>query len=335
MKIRNTFITLLSVALIASMLFTFSACNKAGGLYSEKNAYVSVYIYTNPAANAKPKISLDKLRVAPDEEVYLGENVSVINGGDRRMLFVRDVEASTEIVTDISLTDDEARQIYRMKPTGLYALELAIKEKDKKASAPEVIISQYDDGTIEYTLDTVLGVSAGKSATSNDVFEWHFYINGKEADPVNAELHNYDLLEFKLKEQTYRTFSATFQANNGPKTLFENEKYSFMGEKADMTISYFLQGTFVREIDGKKVEDLISNWMGITLSEDGKRIVSVKGVAEDETHKWVVYILEEEVEGNISEIMIDEKHEIVFEYVKVEAPAETGEITGEITGEAQ
>ena len=304
MKIRNTIISLLSIALVASMLFAFTACNTAGGLYSEKNAYVSVYIYTNPAATAKPKISLDRLRVMPEDEA-----------------------ANPETNDDHQLTDKAACQLYRTRPTGLYALELAIKEKDKKADAPSVIVSQYDDGTIEYTLDTVLGVSAGKSTTSNDVFEWHFYINGKEADPVKDELHNYDLLEFKLVEQTYRTFTATFQANNGPKTLFENQKFSYMGEKADMTISHFLQGTYV---DDKKEEHNISDSMSLKLSEDGKRVVSIGGIKEDDTHKWVIYILEEEVEGDLTEIMIDEKHEIVFEYVEFEPEVVTGEVTGEV-----
>ena len=69
MKIKKTLLTIVSAVLAAVMLFALASCNTAGGLYSEKNAYVSVYIYTNPAATAKPKISLDRLRVAPEDEV--------------------------------------------------------------------------------------------------------------------------------------------------------------------------------------------------------------------------------------------------------------------------
>ncbi len=302
MKIRNLLITVLSIVLVAVTVTSFTACNTRGGLYSEKNAYVSVYIYTNPADNAKPKMSLDRLRVAPEDEVA--------------------VPATNE---DGLLTDEAACQLYRTKPTGLYALELAIAEKDKKQPMPTIIVSQFE-GTVEYTLDTVLGVAAGKSSTSNDMYEWRFYINGKEADPVNDEIHTYDLLEFKYKEQTYRTFTANFKAMNGAVTLFEDQKFSYVGEKADMTIAYYLQGEY-DTYDKKHID--IDQTLGLTLSEDGKRVVKIGNVAEDDTHKWICLIDEEEIEGDLSNTMIDERYEIMFEYVevKVEQPAETDTVT--------
>ena len=300
MKIRNTLITVLSVILITVTVFSFAGCNKRGMLYSEKNAYVSVYIYTNPAENAKPKMSLDRLRVAPEDEV-----------------------AAPETNEDNLLTDEAARQLYRTKPTGLYALELTIAEKDKKQPAPTVIVSQYE-GTVEYTLDTVLGVSAGKSATSNDMYEWRFYINGKEADPVKDEIHTYDLLEFKLKEQTYRTFTATFKAMNGAKPLFEDKKFSYVGEKSEMTIAHFLQGEYT-DYEKKFID--IDKELGLTLSEDGRRVVKIGTVAADETHKWICLIDEDEIEGDLSNTMIDERHEIMFEYVEIKVEADTGEVT--------
>ena len=296
MKTKKTLIKVFSAVLAAIMLLAFTACNTRGGLYSEKNAYVSVYIYTNPAENAKPKISLDRLRVAPEDEV---EN--------------------PETNEDGLYTEAAARRLYRTRPTGIYALELAIKEKDKNGELPTVIVAQYE-GTVEYTIDTVLGVTAGKSATSNDIYEWRFYINGVESDPVTAELHNYDLLEFKLKEQTYRTFTATFKAMNGAVTLFEDKKFSYVGEKADMTISYYLQGEYV-DYDKNTID--IDKVLGLKLSEDGKRVVSIGNIAEDANHKWVCLINEEEIEGDLTEVKIDERHEIMFEYHFIPSETET------------
>lgn len=302
MKISRTLITVISAVLIAAMLFALSACNTAGGLYSEKNAYVSVYIYTNPSPTAKPKISLDRLRVAPEDEV---EN--------------------PETNEDGLYTDEAARQMYRTRPTGIYALELAIKEKDKNGELPYVVVSQYE-GTVEYTLDTVLGVTAGKSASSNDMYEWRFYINGKEADPINDALHNYDLLEFKLVEQTYRTFNANFKAMNGAVTLFEDQKFALVGEKSEMTISNYLKGEY-DDYDKKHID--IDKILDLELSEDGSRVVRIGKLSADETHKWVCYIDEEPIEGDLNDTMIDERHEIMFDYVEFEAEQDTGAVTEE------
>ena len=61
MKIKRT----IALALALLTLLVFAACNVAGSLYSEKNAYVSVYVY---GENGKTLLSTDAIRVAPLED---------------------------------------------------------------------------------------------------------------------------------------------------------------------------------------------------------------------------------------------------------------------------
>ena len=296
MKIKRTITIILALATV----LVFAACNVAGSLYSDKNAYVSVYVY---GENGKTLISNDAIRVAPLEEATEEETTE---GG--------------------LLTEEAARYRYRTFPTGMYALELCITNKDKNAELPTVIVSQFQ-GEIEYSLDSVLGCTAGKASGSNDIYEWQCKVNDEIVDPFKTKLENYDKVIFTFVEKTNRTFNVTFEVNVGAETIIPEKKFSVNGEKADMNIANYLSGDYLDEKTGEPVQP-VSKALGLTLSEDGKRVVKIGDYENDETHRWICYIGDEEdgTVSDLSETMISERLTISFEY---------RDITTESTGEEE
>ncbi len=283
MKIKRT-ITLL---LAAAMVLTLAACNVAGSLYSDDNAYVSVYVYGD---NGKTMLSSDAVRVAP-------------------------LEAATDEETTEGglLTEDAARHRYRTMPTAMYALELCITNKDKNAVLPSVVVSQFN-GEVEYSLDSVLGTTAGKASGSNDIYEWECTINGEKADAFTKKLENYDKVVFSFVEKTYRTFNVAFEINDGEITLIPETKFSVNGEKAEMNIANYLNSDYLND-KGEPVQP-VKNALGITLSEDGKRVVKIGDLENDEEHRWICYIGDEE-DGTVSDLSdtgISERLTISFDY---------------------
>ena len=287
MKIKRT-ITLLLAALT---VLTLTACNVAGSLYSDENAYVSVYVYGD---NGKTLISSDAIRVAP---LAAAEEEDTTEGG--------------------LLTEEAARYRYRTTPTAMYALELCITNKDKNAELPSVVVSQFN-GEIEYSLDSVLGSTAGKKMGSNDIYEWVCKINDEIADPFTKKLENYDKVVFSYVEKTFRTFTAAFEVNNGAETLIPEKKFNVNGEKADMNIANYLKGDYLDDKTGEPVE-AVSKALGITLSEDGKRVVKIGEFENDETHRWVCFVGDEEdgLVSDLTDTMISERLTISFDYREI------------------
>lgn len=298
MKFRRT----ITVILAAVMLISLAACNTAGSQYSEKNAYVSIYVY---GSNNKTLLSSEAIRVAPIDESELVEDTT--EGG--------------------LWTEDYARQLYRVTPTPIYALELAIRAKDKNAALPEIVVSQFN-GEVEYTLDTVMNSTAGKATGSNDIYEWQCKINGEVVDAFKTKLETYDSVVFALVEKTYRSFTVAFEINDGEKTLVPETKFSALGEKSELTISNFLQSVYQND-KGEDVEKVMKT-LGITLSEDGKRVVKIGSLENDEEHRWVCYYYDEEEEDEIisdlTDEMISERKTISFDYRDIESE-DTGEET--------
>ena len=284
MKIKRT----LSLLLAAATLFALTACNVAGSLYSDKNAYVSVYVY---GENGKTLLSNDAVRVAPIDEVTAEETTE---GG--------------------LLTEESARQIYRMTPTSMYALELSITNKDKNAELPTVVVSQFN-GEVEFSLDSVLGYTAGKASGSNDIYEWECKVNDEVVDPFTRKLENYDKVVFSFIEKTHRTFTVAFEVNNGAETLIPETKFSVDGEKAEMNIANYLNSDYLDEKTNEPVQ-AVSKALNLTLSEDGKRVVKIGDLENDETHRWICFIGDEEdgLISDLSDTMISERLTISFDY---------------------
>ena len=298
MKFRRT----ITVILAAVMILALASCNTAGSQYSEKNAYVSLYVY---GANNKTLLSSEAIRVAPIDESELVEETT--EGG--------------------LLTEDYARQLYRVTPTPIYALELGIRAKDKNAALPELVISQFN-GEVEYNLDSVMGTTAGKATGSNDIYEWQCKINGEVVDAFKTKLNTYDSVVFALVEKTYRSFTVAFEINNGEVTLVPETKFSALGEKSELTISKYLQTVYQNDKgeDVKPVKDALD----ITLSDDGKRVVKIGSQENDEEHRWICYYYDEEEEDEIisdlTEEMISERKTISFDYRVIQSE-DTGEET--------
>lgn len=289
MKIKRT----ITLILAAVMVLIFASCNVAGSLYSDKNAYVSLYVY---GENGKTLLSNDAIRVAPIDEPTEEDTTE---GG--------------------LLTEEAARQRYRTTPTGMYALELSITNKDKNAELPSVIVSQFN-GEVEFSLDSVLGCTAGKASGSNDIYEWICTVNDEVVDPFTRKLENYDKVVFSYVEMTNRTFTATFEINNGEITLVPEKKFNVNGEKSEMNIANFLKGDYLDEKSGEPVQPIL-NALGITLSEDGKRVVKIGDLENDEEHRWICYIGDEE-DGTVYDLtdtMISERLTISFDYRDINA----------------
>ena len=292
---------IVTLLLAAVMILALAACNVAGSNYSDKNAYVSIYVY---GESGKTLLSNEAIRVAPIDESELVEETT--EGG--------------------LLTEDSARQRYRLIPTGMYALELSVRAKDKNAELPAVIVSQFN-GEIEYTLDTVLNNTAGKKSGSNDIYEWVCKVNDEVVDPFTRKLETYDKVVFALLEKTERNFTAAFEISSGEKTIVSETKYTVFGEKADMNIANFLKSDYLDEDKGTPVKPVLSA-LGVTLSDDGKRVVKVGSLENDDTHRWVCYIGDEE-DGFVTDLtdeMINERLTICFDYREIETEdTSTGE----------
>ena len=78
--------------------------------------------------------------------------------------------------------------------------------------------------------------------------------------------------------------------------------------------------------DVKPVKDALN----ITLSEDGKRVVKIGSMENDEEHRWVCYYYDEEEEDEIisdlTDEMISERKTISFDYREIQSE-DTGEET--------
>ena len=305
MKIKRT----ITILLALSTVLVFAACNVAGSLYSDKNAYVSVYVY---GENGKTLISNDAIRVAPLEEATEEETTE---GG--------------------LLTEEAARYRYRTTPTGMYALELCITNKDKNAELPTVVVSQFQ-GEVEYSLDSVLGCTAGKASGSNDIYEWQCKVNDEIVDPFKTKLVNYDKVVFSFVEKTNRTFTVKFEVNDGAETIIPEVKFNVNGEKSEMNIANYLNSDYLDDKTGEPVQP-VRKALGLTLSEDGKRVVKIGDLENDETHRWICYIGDEE-DGTISDLsdtMISERLTISFDYRDINTENTGEEETEEEDEEAE
>lgn len=299
MKINKIIALLLAVTTVLAL----AACNVAGSNYSEKNAYVSVYVY---GENGKSLISEEAVRVAPIDE-----------------------PTEEETIESGLLSEEAARNRYRTTPTPIYAVETCIKNdkknKDKGYELPELEISQLNDGTIKYIIDSIKGCSVENTSGTNDIFEWVCTVNDVVVDPFTTKLETYDKVVFTRSEITFRTFTVTFEINNGEETLIPEIIFNVDGEKSELTISKYLNSDYLDSKTGEPVKP-VKDELGITLSEDGKRVVKIGDIENNDEYNWVCYIFDIE-DGKISDLtdeMITERDTISFDYVEI-ASEETSE----------
>lgn len=225
--------------------------------------------------------------------------------------------------------DESAENDWEKSATPYLALQALCtsKKKDFKIST--------DIGK-NVTVDSIATFNAG---TSEDglPYLWYVYVNGKKVeDSKDCVLKNYDLVEFKIEENTYRTISLTFNATDGAKKLIDEESVTFSGDKTDLTLyNFFNISAFnsAAKKEGKTellAEGASVSEMKIELSEDKTSIVKIGDSAESEAKKWVVYVNDELVTVPLSELVLNNGDNVSFDLKEIEENTETPEDTSAV-----
>ncbi len=174
------------------------------------------------------------------------------------------------------------------------------------------------------TVDSVATFNAGED--ENGVpFLWYVYVNGKKVeDSRDCELKNYDFVEFKLEENTYRTISITFNATDGAKKLIDEESVTFSGDKTDLTLyNFFNMSAFNSAAKKEGKTELIAEGasvseMKIELSEDKESIAKISDSAANDEKKWAIYVNDELVTVPLSELVLTDGDSVSFDLKEVE-----------------
>ncbi len=179
------------------------------------------------------------------------------------------------------------------------------------------------------TVESISNFSAGTSEDGNPCL-WYLYVNGEKVeDSKNCILKNYDLVEFRLEEDTYRTISITFNATDGAKKLIDEEAVSFGGDKSDLSLyNFFNMSAFNSAAKKEGKTELVAegasvSGMEIGLSEDKTSIVKIGDSEVTETTKWVVYVNDELVTSSFAELMLKDGDTVLFDLQNIDSDAET------------
>ncbi len=222
------------------------------------------------------------------------------------------------------------------KNTAYLALETVCSKENRNKS-----ISLITDTTGGVTVEKIDSYTAGVDS-SGDPYYWELYINNKPAENAETyELQNYDKIEFKYVEQTYRSITVTVSAKNSVSAtnVFEGTTITATGEKDELTVANVLKYAPPKE------ESNLAR-LGIKLSEDETSIAKIGDVEANDKYEWVVISIAISEDGAAVETVIDEtidkyvlknNDEIRFEYREI-VSAETGEAgaeTGEETSAAE
>lgn len=178
------------------------------------------------------------------------------------------------------------------------------------------------------TVDSVASFDAGTD--ENGVpYLWYVYVNGEKVeDSKNCTLKNYDLVEFKIEENVYRTISITFNATDGAKKLIDEEAVTFSGDKTDLTLyNFFNMSAFNSAAKKEGKTELISEGasvseMKIELSEQKDSIIKIDDSAATDEKKWQVYVNDELVTVPLSELVLENGDNISFDLKEVEEDAD-------------
>ncbi len=170
------------------------------------------------------------------------------------------------------------------------------------------------------TVESITNEVAGTTDQGVE-YLWYVYVNGvKVEDSKNCTLNNYDLVEFKLEENTYRSISVTFNATNGAQKLISDQSISIMGDKNDLTLyNLFNISEFNSSAkkDGKTEIDTQQgsaiSGMAVTFSEDKASIVKIGDVEAGEDKQWVIIINDVTVTTSATEIVLSNGDEIAFD----------------------
>ncbi len=170
---------------------------------------------------------------------------------------------------------------------------------------------------------TVESITTEVAGTSDQGVEylWYVYVNGvKVEDSKNCTLKNYDLVEFKLEENTYRSINVTFNATNGAQKLISDQAISIMGDKNDLTLyNLFNISEFnaAAKKDGKTEIDTQQSSaisaMAVTFSEDKASIVKIGDVEAGEDKQWVIIVNDVTITTPATEIILNNGDKISFD----------------------
>ncbi len=191
------------------------------------------------------------------------------------------------------------------------------------------------------TVESIANIAAGTSSDGNP-YLWYVYVNGKKVeDSKSCVLNNYDFVEFKLEENTFRSISVTFNATDGAKKLIDEQSISIMGDKNDLTLyNLFNISEFnstakkegLTQIDTQQGTAI--SGMGVKFSEDKSIITSVSEVSASDTEEWVVIINDVVVTTPLSEVVLQNGDKVAFDLQEkdagdTETPADSEEISEE------
>ena len=186
------------------------------------------------------------------------------------------------------------------------------------------------------TVDSIAAFNAGNDEEGVP-FLWYVYVNGKKVeDSKNCVLKNYDFVEFKIEENTYRTISLTFNATDGAKKLVDEESVTFSGDKADLTLyNFFNISSFNSDAKKEGKTELLAEGasvseMKIELSEDKTSIVKIGDSSENDMKKWVVYVNDILITVPFSEIVLKDGDNVSFDLKEIEENTETPEDTSAV-----
>ena len=179
------------------------------------------------------------------------------------------------------------------------------------------------------TVDGIATFNAGND--ENGVpFLWYVYVNGKKVeDSKDCVLNNYDLVEFKIEENVYRTISLTFNATDSAKKLIDEESVTFSGDKMDLTLyNFFNMSDFNSDAKKEGKTELIAEGasaseMKIELSEDKMSIVKIGDSAASDEKKWEIYVNDELVTVPLSELVLNSGDSISFDLKDIEQSTDT------------
>lgn len=247
-------------------------------------------------------------------------SVYVYNKMDKRILYLDALRV---------IPDENHEYEWGKSATPFLALDTLCADKKKTCNISTDIGNNV-------TVESIMEETAGLSDT--DVpYLWYVYINGvKVEDSKNCPLSNYDLVEFKLEENTYRSIEVTFNATNGAQKLINDQSISIMGDKDDLTL-YNLFNISEFNAEAKKNDKTpidtqqgtaISS-MAVTFSEDKASIVKIGDIEAAEDQQWVIIINDEVVTLPATEIILASGDSIAFDLqekvVSDETEADAGE----------
>ncbi len=193
------------------------------------------------------------------------------------------------------------------KLTPFLALETACTSKKKGCEIATDTLGQFSVTRVDKFV-------SGDDEYGNP-WVWELYINEKKIDDTkDVIINNYDKIEFKYVEESYRSIDISLSAASGANKLISETDLMIMGEKNELTIKYMLEHEYVDSND----KPLIKNKFGITVDKDSGVVTKIGDVENNDTHKWKVFVNDFEIAEPIDKYLLISGDQVKFEYGKIE-----------------